>query len=326
MSTKRFTTYAWGVLVYNLAVILWGAYVRATGSGAGCGSHWPLCDGQVVPRSPRVETLIEFSHRASSGLALLLVMGLFLWAFRAYSKGHTVRQGAALSLVFVITEALVGAGLVLFKLVADNTSLARAFSTGVHLVNTFLLLGALTLTAWWASGGAPVRLKGHGLRTWAFAFGFLVVLLLGMSGSITALGDTLFPPESLTEGLRQDLDPAANFMVRLRVVHPVIAIAAGFYLFVIAGLPDVTGDHPEGKRFARLLMTLFVVQLVAGVVNVLLLAPVWMQQVHLLLADLTWVMLVLLAASALADRKAVEAPSPLSQVEGAVQVDASAST
>lgn len=326
MSTKRFATYAWGVLVYNVGVILWGAYVRATGSGAGCGSHWPLCDGQVVPRSPRVETLIEFSHRASSGLALLLVAGLFLWAFRAYSKGHAVRQGAALSLFFVITEALVGAGLVLFELVADNTSLMRAFSTGVHLVNTFLLLGALTLTAWWASGGAPVRLKGHGRRTWALAFGFLAVLLLGMSGAITALGDTLFPPESLTEGLRQDLDPAGNFMVRLRVVHPVIAIATGLYLFIIAGLPDVTGDHHDSKRFARLLMTLFVVQLVAGVVNVLLLAPVWMQQIHLLLADLTWVVLVLLAASALADREAVEVSSPLSQVEGVIQADASAST
>jgi len=325
MNKKRFSIYAWGVLAYNIGVILWGAYVRATGSGAGCGSHWPLCDGTVLPRSPQVETLIEFSHRASSGLALLLVAGLFVWAFRLYPKGHVVRRGAAWSMFFVLTEALVGAGLVLFKLVADNASLTRALSTAVHLVNTFLLLAALTLTARWASGGPPLRLRSQGKRTWVLGLGLLAVLVLGMTGAITALGDTLFPPESLAEGLRQDRDPTANFMVRLRVVHPVIAVATAFYLILIAGLPEVTGEQAESKRYARALMALFVIQLVAGVVNVLLLAPLWMQQVHLLLADLAWVALVLLTASALAERaperdEVVELSSPDGQ--GAVWADA----
>jgi heme A synthase len=326
MKMRRFPIYAWGVLAYNVGVILWGAYVRATGSGAGCGSHWPLCDGVVVPRSPRVETLIEFSHRASSGLALFLVAGLFVWALRAYPKGHVVRRGAAWSMFFVLTEAVVGAGLVLFKLVADNASLTRAFSTGVHLVNTFLLLAALTLTARWASGGPRLRLRGHGMRVWALGLGLLAVLVLGMTGAITALGDTLFPPQSLAEGLRQDMDATAHFMVRLRVVHPVIAVATAFYMILIAGLPEVTGEHPESKRFARALMALFVIQLVAGVVNVLLLAPLWMQQVHLLLADLAWIVLVLLAAAALAEREQAEAPRPVAQMDGAVQADAPAST
>jgi heme A synthase len=316
IKTKRFSTYAWGVLAYNVGVILWGAYVRATGSGAGCGSHWPLCDGAVVPRAPRTETLIEFSHRASSGLALLLVAGLFVWAFRTYPQGHTVRRGAAFSLFFVLTEALVGAGLVLLKLVADNVSITRAFSTSVHLVNTFLLLAALTLTAWWAAGGPPVRVRGQGARNWALGVGFVAMLVLGMAGAITALGDTLFPPESLAEGLRQDLDPTANFMIRLRVVHPVIAVVTGFYLILIAGLPDVTGDHPSSKRFARALVVLFVVQLIVGVVNVLLLAPVWMQQLHLLMADLNWIVFVLLAASALAVREPVEVPISLTTADG----------
>ncbi len=304
MSAKRFSTYAWGVLAYNVAVILWGAYVRATGSGAGCGSHWPLCDGMVVPRSPQAETLVEFSHRASSGVALLLVAGLFVWAFRSCPKGHAVRRGAAFSMLFIITEALVGAGLVLFELVADNASLTRAFSTTVHLVNTFLLLAALTLTAWWASWGPQVRLRGQRVRLWAFGLGFLALLVLGMTGAVTALGDTLFPPESLAEGLRQDLDPTANFMIQLRAVHPLIAVGTAFYVFLIVGLPEVTGDHPDSKRFGQVLVVLFVIQLIAGVVNVLLLAPVWMQMLHLLLADLSWIVLVLLAASALGERAA----------------------
>src|SRR5437764_2061540 len=158
-----FRRFAWGVLVYNVLVVLWGGFVRASGSGAGCGSHWPLCNGEVLPPAPQIATLIEFAHRVSSGLGLFVVVGLAIWAFRGYGKGHPVRLGAGLSLLFIITEALVGAGLVLFSLVADNATFARALFISVHLINTFLLLGALTLTAWWASGGASVRLRGQGV-------------------------------------------------------------------------------------------------------------------------------------------------------------------
>jgi heme A synthase len=314
MKVRWFPVYAWAVLVYNVGVILWGAYVRATGSGAGCGSHWPLCDGTVLPRSPRVETLVEFSHRLSSGLALILVVVLAVWAFRAYAKGHPVRTGAALSIVFIITEALVGAGLVLFELVEDNASVTRAMSTSVHLVNTFLLLAALTLTAWWARSGTPINIRRHDARVWVLGLGFLAVLILGISGAITALGDTLFPPESLEEGLRQDVDPSMSFMIRLRVIHPLIAVATSLYLLLIVGLPDIVGDAPDSRRLARAVAVALVTQLVAGVVNVLLLAPVWMQMLHLLIADLSWILLVLLAASALTEREPVlaleEAISP----------------
>lgn len=151
--------YAWGVLAFNLAVVLWGAYVRATGSGAGCGSHWPLCNGEVIPRALEVETQIEFAHRLSSGLALLLVIGLFVGAMRLYPRGHVVRSGAGLSLLFIITEALVGAALVLFSWVAQDASLGRVISVAFHLINTFLLLATITLTAWWSSGGKPISLR-----------------------------------------------------------------------------------------------------------------------------------------------------------------------
>jgi heme A synthase len=324
MQTKRFSRFAWGVLAYNVAVILWGAYVRASDSGAGCGQHWPLCQGEVVPRSPQVETLVELSHRTSSGIAFLLVVGLLIWAWRTYPQGHRVRRGAILSMVFIASEALVGAGLVLFELVADNASLARVFSTSLHLVNTFLLLAALTLTAWWATGGADVRIRGQGRRAWALGFGFLAVILLGMTGAITALGDTLFPASSLAEGLRQDISPTAHFTQQLRVIHPLIAFASGFYLFLVAGLEEVWGDRPQNKRFGRLLIGLFFLQLGAGVVNVLLLAPIWMQQIHLLLADVTWIGLVLFAASALAEpAPAAESSTGWMHAAGspAVQVD-----
>src|SRR4030095_10313466 len=156
----RFARYSWFTMACNVAVVLWGTIVRATGSGAGCGSHWPLCNGVVLPHAPRIETVIEFSHRLTSGLALLLVVGLVAGAFRFRPKGHAARKAAVFSMLFMIGEAAVGAGLVLFELVADNQSMARAMFMATHLVNTFFLLAALTLTAHFASGGAPFRARG----------------------------------------------------------------------------------------------------------------------------------------------------------------------
>lgn len=297
MSLNRFAKFAWTVLAYNILVVLWGAYVRATGSGAGCGSHWPLCNGEVIPRAPQVETMIEFTHRLTSGLAFLLVLWMLIWVFRKYTAGHIVRKGAAWSMFFIITEALVGAGLVLFEWVAHDASMGRVISMAVHLVNTFLLLAALALTAWWASGGEAPNLKGHGFQTWLFAIGFILMLVLGVSGAVTALGDTLFPSASLAEGLREDFSSGAHFLIRLRVWHPVIAILTGMYLLFLAGFIAMFRVNPVIRRLAALLAGLFLIQGIAGLINLALLAPVWMQLVHLLLADLVWLSLVLLAAA-----------------------------
>jgi heme A synthase len=313
MKLTHFAKYAWGVLVYNLAVILWGAFVRATGSGAGCGSHWPLCNGVVIPRAPQIETLIEFFHRLSSGLALLLVVGLLVWALRAYPKGHLVRRGASLAMFFMITEALVGAGLVLFQLVADNASLARAPSIAVHLVNTFLLLASLTLTAWWASVKESLQLKGPGVLSGLLGLGLLGMLVLGVSGAVTALGDTLFPVASLAEGLRQDFSPTAHLLIRLRLLHPLIAVAVALYLMLVAALCNSARCSPVTKWLGRALTLLLLIQLGAGTLNVALLAPVWMQLVHLFLSDLVWMTLVLLTVSTLVRREAYAEMAGLSR-------------
>ena len=315
---NRFSKYAWGVLAYNLLVILWGAFVRASGSGAGCGGHWPLCNGVVIPQAPQVQTLIEFTHRLMSGLSLILVVGLFIWAFRAYPKRHPARLGASLSLLFIVTEALVGAGLVLFSWVAQNASLGRVISTAVHLVNTFFLLAALTLTAWWGSGGERLRLHRQGLTLWGLGLGLLGVILLGVTGTITALGDTLFPSPSLAAGLQQDFSPTAQFLIRLRVWHPLIAITVGLYLIFASLMLAKSRPSPRTKRFAGLLSGLILLQLMAGLVNLVLLAPVWMQLLHLLLADSLWIALVLLSANTFAASQTgyrlQEEPSPLGPV------------
>ncbi len=308
---KRLAAYAWGVMAYNLAVVSWGAYVRATGAGAGCGSHWPTCQGAVIPRAPALETIIEYTHRLTSGLALITTVILVIWAFKAAPKGHPARRGAAFSLGFMLSEAAVGAGLVLFGLVAKDTSLARGWVMSVHLINTMMLLASLALTAWWASGNADLELAGQGgLRTLLLAAvaGFLA---LGVSGAITALGDTLFPATSLEDGLRQDLSASAHLFLRLRMLHPFLAVAAGLLVAAAAVGAAVKRPSPATRKLSNSLVILFVFQLCAGMVNLMLLAPVWLQLVHLLLADLVWLALVLLAAAALSLKPAPAAAPQL---------------
>jgi cytochrome c oxidase assembly protein subunit 15 len=310
----RLGRFAWLVLLWNMVVILWGAFVRATGSGAGCGAHWPLCNGELVPRSPAIATMIEFTHRATSGIALLLVVGLVLWVFRVRPKGHPARLAASASLAFILTEAAVGAGLVLFRLVAENESVARALFMAGHLANTFLLLAALALTAHWCATDAPVRREALARDGWAFGLGALALVGVGKSGAIAALGDTLYPAQSLLGGLAQDLSPTASLLVKLRVAHPVLALAGALIVAFLAARVLQATDDRATRRTAWTLPALAVLQLAAGLANVALLAPVWMQLVHLLLADALWIAYVLLAARALALPRPAEAPRAASTV------------
>lgn len=317
MKLNRFAWFAWGVLGYNILVILWGALVRATGSGAGCGRHWPTCHGELLPLASQTASLIEFAHRITSGLALFAIFALFIWTYRRYPKGHIVRFGANISITFIIIEALLGAGLVLFELVGDDSSTTRGIVVGVHLINTYLLLGCLTLTAWWASGGKVVQLKGQGWLGLALIIGFIGLLLLGASGAIIALGDTLFPATSLAEGLKQKSLPTAHFFVKLRPYHPMIAIIIGIYLISITKILNAVRPTLTTRYIAKIVTVVYLIQLVAGAFTVVLLAPIWMQLLHLMLSDLILVAWVLFMAAAfakdspyLSSKQVVNASSP----------------
>jgi heme A synthase len=297
--TTGFARFAWGLLAYDVGVAAWGAYVRATGSGAGCGRHWPLCNGEVVPRAPRIETLVELSHRISSGVALGATLVLLGWALRAYPARHVVRRGAAFAAAFMAAEALIGAALVLFALVAHNASSTRVLSVSLHLVNTFLLLGSTALTAWWAAGGGRIRLRGQGAVAWATLLPLAAVLAVGTTGALTALGDTLFPSANLAAGIAQDFESGAPWLVRLRAFHPILAAATA--LLVVLAAPFVRARRPgrAAGLFSRASVALVVLQVAAGLLDVASLAPVWVQLVHLVLADAVWIALVLGGAAAL---------------------------
>ena len=285
---EAFRRFAWVVLAWNLLVVLWGAYVRASGSGAGCGDHWPLCNGDVVPRAPQLTTIIEFTHRVSSGIALALVVLLCLWAWRSFPAKHVARRAAGLSLLFLLLEALLGAGLVLFRFVAQNESAGRAIYLSAHLVNTQLLLAALTMTAFFGAPRTP-QLTERPQGTLLAALG--IALAVSITGAVAALGDTLYPAPTLAAGVMQDFSATSSVLLRLRLIHPALAIVGGVWIAIVA-FARTHQAHTRRVAFAASLLA--IVQLCAGAVNVALRAPIAMQIGHLLLADLLWIGLVLL--------------------------------
>jgi heme A synthase len=299
-SRRAFSRFAWCVLAWNFPVILWGAYVRASFSGDGCGAHWPTCSGQFLPQKMAVPTIIEFTHRLMSGVDVCATLVLLVWAFLGYPRKHVLRRFSGWSMFFLLVEALIGAGLVLFRFVAKDQSAGRVWSLSAHLVNTFLLLAMLTATAWLAqSGVAKLRLRDTPRPLW-IALG--ATALVSVAGAITALGDMLFPSHSLAAGVQLDMAATSSLLLRLRVIHPLLAVAAATYILWIAST-----WMRRAPRQAGLVITVVVVQLMIGMLNLGLLAPLPLQLIHLLVADLVWVALVLLTLKAIT----VQSPSAL---------------
>lgn len=290
---EGFRRYGWATLGVTLLVIVWGAVVRATGSGAGCGSHWPLCNGEVVPLAPSIATTIEFVHRITSGAVMIMAVWLVVAARRTFPAGHQVRRWATISLVFMLIEAAIGAGIVLLELVGDDASAMRAGYVGGHLVNTLLLVGAITTTLWWAhaDGVVPPRSASRHAGTGPLTLCLIGMLVVASTGAIVALGDTLFPHASLAEGIAADLDPTSHFLIRLRVWHPIAAVVLAASVLWLTWLsPIFQGADQATPR--RLVVTAVFVQCGLGLVNLLLLAPLALQMAHLLVSNLLWIPMV----------------------------------
>ena len=289
--------FAWGVLIYFVAVILWGTLVRATGSGAGCGAHWPLCNGTVLQHSPRVDTMIEFTHRITSGISLLSVVGLLIWASAGTVRGHLARAAAIASVVFTLLEAVLGALLVKLGYTAQSQSPLRPAFLALHLANTLLLLAALTLTAHLLS-----RDKGYlrGAVRFVAPFGavvaIVVVMAVGITGSLAALGDTLFPATSLGLALAQDFSSTSGWLVRWRWMHPTVAFFASIFLIWLLVRAAQRGNPWDNRRLSALVLFLLATVYSLGILDVVLLAPLWIQVAHLLAADTLWASLVVLTA------------------------------
>src|SRR5882672_3357184 len=291
-------SFAWFTLAYNIAVVLWGAYVRATGSGAGCGSHWPLCNGEFLPATPQTQTVIEFTHRATSGLSLVLVAILLIWCWRRTAKTDWPRYSAAVAAVLLISEALLGALLVLLDHVGGlDRSATHGLFLCLHFGNTLLLLAALTLTASWLSNrDRRLGVVPRPFQMIAMGLGLVSVMVIGMTGSLASLGDTMFPADSLRHAVMQDFSSSSHILLRLRVLHPIAAVIGSIY---VLWLLQTFWRKQERSAWVSLLTITLTGQLALGAMNVILLAPVWLQMTHLLAAEIFWILLVLASADQL---------------------------
>lgn len=279
--------FAWGTLAFNVVVILMGAVVRATGSGAGCGRSWPTCQGETLPALEGA-TAIEFAHRGVSGVALGAVLVLTWLVQRRIPRPHQVRGAAVLSLVAIIGEALIGAAIVLFEWVADDASVARAVSVPLHLVNTFLLLAALAVTAHLLGGGAELRPSRHpASRRWLTAGG-VAFIVIAATGAVTALADTLFPKA----GAGGEVE---HFLTDLRILHPIVAVV------VVLAAAYVLVQRGEGGRTVTWLSSLVGLQFLTGFVMIFLGLPLWLRLFHLAIADVMWVGFVVAGATLLGE-------------------------
>ena len=295
----RFRRLVWLTLVFNFLVIIWGGFVSASGSGDGCGASWPLCPN-IVDDETLWQTVVEFTHRLTSGLALLLVVGTYLWSRRLWPNGSLPRKAAGWALIFMVIESLLGASLVLFQWVDTNESVARAFVQPVHLTNTLLLSGAIAAILW-----------GQHLQSdWWARYGRLLVLalfglvLVSSFGTFASLASTIFPSESFFEGVQKDFAGDSHYLVRLRIWHPALALLLGLGLWRLVARLEASAGARQLSALAWNVQMLYWLQFGLGALNAILLTPVWLQMVHLALAHLLWLGLVALAyrsAAAMAD-------------------------
>ena len=295
---SRFAKFAWFTLAYNILVILWGVFLRASKSGDGCGQHWLTCQGELIPSAPELKTVIEFSHRMTTGPAFVLVIILLIWAFRRFDKGSPVRKAAVASVAFIVSEVLIGGVLVLTGNTAESLTAERPFLAVGHLINSFLLLASLTLTAWFAGGRKTISAANRRKPILLLAVAAAAILLVGTSGSVAALSSMLFPSASLGEGIARDFSAGSNILLKLRISHPILSIMTSIYLVFLAGwLSALSGREEKIKRSSNILTILVIAQVAFGAMTLLTLAPIVMQVGHLLLADLLWISFILLSAN-----------------------------
>jgi heme A synthase len=302
-----FHRFACGLIVYNVAVVVWGAYVRASGSGAGCGDNWPHCGsgGEFVPTAAPAGTWIEWTHRTSTAILGPLLLTMAIWAFVSFKKGSPVRKAALGVLVFTAIEAWIGRHLVLNKLVVDDASTQRAIWMSLHLANILSLMACLTLTAWFSRNAPRVRWLQHGKLGAMWAASFIGLVLLAITGALSALGDTLYPATSLIAGMQQDFAAEAALLLKTRPLHPLTATLVS--LFVAWTILLTMRERPSSqiRKMAPVVLALLGAQYIFGWWNLLILAPIWAQLTHLFLANLVWIGLVALGAAALAERAAI---------------------
>jgi cytochrome c oxidase assembly protein subunit 15 len=231
----------------------------------------------------------------SSGLVLIGVVVLVVWTYRRTRSGAWARVTAAAASLLTLNEAFLGAMLVKLGYVDQNASVGRSIFLAMHLTNTLLMLAAVALSAHFLSNAAS-RFETRITHAGAALPGLLATLIVCVSGSLAALSDTLYPAQTLASALLQDFAPHTNLLIRLRILHPLSALIATVFIAWLAFRAVTVTDTRQQRPLAFAVVLLLGFQIAIGLADVTLLAPVWLQVLHLFGADLLWITMVILSA------------------------------
>ncbi len=289
----KFHKAALWILGYSVLVIIFGAFVRASLSGDGCGVHWPDCYGSILPKGAPLQTYIELTHRTTSGFLIILSAALALASFRIFPKSSLFRKAGLLTLVSVLVSAAIGAALVLNRWVEFDRSMARAITMPLHLVNNYFLIGTLILLAMPGEVVNKIRFRKQG-EVGGLVWGSLAAMfILGGTGALSAMGKTAFTNElSAAQGLsdRLQLHMAADAHPLLKggISHPLIA--TGAFILILLTCRQLVKRRPSDEVgfWSNMTSGSMVFQMVLGLVNLAASAPVALQLFHLAAAVFTF--------------------------------------
>jgi heme A synthase len=298
---SRIPILAWSMLWLTVAVVVGGALVRATDSGAGCGESWPICGGQIIPEIGNYHTAIEVSHRLMTGLLGFVLIAVFVLVRRHYDKSHRLRRAVFVAGILLIIESLLGASLVLFGWVEFDASIARLIVVPIHLVNTFLLVAAMTAVAFFADGGAGFRVDPKKTLDKVLGGSLLIILIIGATGALNALADTLIKSDALRTAVGDEILVTESVLRQIRTIHPFVAIIGGLALFMLVRY--LTAEASKRVKLIGLgVQAIIWAQFILGLLNIALNVPLEIQLVHLFVADLLWISFVVIALHLLSDR------------------------
>jgi heme o synthase len=301
-------------LAFGLIVL--GGVVRITGSGMGCGDHWPRCNGEWFPPLD-LPTMIEIGHRWAAALVSLVVAAIAAVAWFKHRHDSAVRNPASLAVIVLIVQVLLGA-------VTVKLELPPAVVI-VHLANAMVLLAVLLVTALRASTriegaptadiGSPVPHPDHPLVVGTAALGFVVILfgaqVANFHAGLLCLGFPLCNGSAL---------PPANALAALPWAHRAAAFA---FLAAVVALAVRLNRRSDGRsqsvrRWVAIVLATTVVQIVVAAAMVLELLPPSLRAAHLLIGTMVWAGLVVLLFYSRRTASAQPEIDPLAGAERAI--------
>jgi heme A synthase len=286
---RAFINLAMTTTLLTVGLITFGALVRVTDSGLGCGNSWPLCNGTVIPPLDNLTAWVEWSHRLIAILIGLLGIGMLVLAVRGYQKNNRA----------VVTITFIAAGLFAFQ--SGLGALVVIFDlpptvVTLHLASAMLLLATLLLSVIFAwHRPPPVQTSRDNVTTLAYVTMALSLLIILTGALVRGSGATLACPDyPLCNG--EVLPFGQGALETVHMMHRFAVVGLGLMLIMLVWYVYRGGRSALLRRLSLLALVLYFSQAIVGAFFVLSSAsPIW-GVAHVGLASSVWALLVAICA------------------------------